>query len=195
MIRAIIFDYFGVIQPDVLPATYRSFGGDPDKDAQFLHETIQAVSQGYIKSSRPVIAKQLGITVDDWVTALNKRRGHDPELLAYILQLRKQYKIGLLSNIGPGGLQVMWPKGELKKYFDVTIASGDVGHIKPEPEIYQLMATRLGVEPTECVMIDDLEKHCVGARNAGMQAIQYSHFAQCRAELEKLLSQSEKSTA
>jgi putative hydrolase of the HAD superfamily len=188
MIRAIIFDYFGVIQPDVLPVTYRSFGGDPDKDAQFLHDTINAVNHGYIKSSRPVIAEHLGISTDDWVRALNERRGHDPELLAYILELRAKYKIGLLSNIGPGGLQVMWPAGELEKYFDVAIASGDVGFIKPEPEIYKLMAEKLGVDPTECVMIDDLQKHCDGARSAGMQAIQYGHFAQAKTELQKLLT-------
>lgn len=195
MVRAIIFDYFGVIQPDVLPATYRFFGGDPNRDKQFLSDTINAVNHGYIRSSRPVIAEHLGVSVGQWVAALNERRGHDPELLAYILQLRKQYKTALLSNIGPGGLQVMWPEGELEKYFDEAIASGDVGHIKPEPEIYQLMAKRLGVDPNECVMIDDLQKHCDGARNAGMQAIQYSHFAQAKAELENLLNQSEKPVA
>lgn len=188
MIKAIIFDYFGVIQPDVLGATYRSFGGDPDKDAQFLHDTINAVNHGYVKSSRPIIAERLGITTDQWVDALNTRRGHDPDLLKYILELRKRYKTGLLSNIGPGGLQLMWPAGDLERYFDVAIASGDVGHIKPEPEIYQLMASRLGVQPDECVMIDDLEKYCVGARQAGMQAIQYTHFGQCKSELEALLA-------
>lgn len=188
MIRAIIFDYFRVIQPDVLPAAYRSFGGDPDKDAQFLRDTINAVNHGYIKSSRPVIAERLGISTDEWVTALNQRRGHDAELLAYILELRNQYKIGLLSNIGPGGLQVMWPAGELEKYFDEAIASGDVGFIKPEPEIYRLMAQRLGVEPKECVMLDDLQKHCDGARAAGMQAVQYTYFNQAKAELEKILA-------
>lgn len=190
MIKAIIFDYFGVIQPDVLPTAYRSFGGDPDKDAQFLHATITALNHGYIKSSRPVIAERLGISTDDWVRALDERRGHDKELLAYILQLRKHYKTGLLSNIGPGGLQVMWPNGELEKYFDIAIASGDVGRVKPEPEIFQLMAERLGVQPSECIMLDDLQKHCDGARSAGMQAIQYRHFAEAKVELERLLSQS-----
>ncbi len=190
MIRAIIFDYFGVIQPDVIGATYRLFGGDPDQDAQFLRDTISAVDHGQLKSSRPVIAQRLGIPVEEWVHALNERRGHDPDLLNYILLLRKQCKTGLLSNIGRGGLQAIWPKGELEKYFDVAIASGDVGHIKPEPEIYELMAEKLGVKPQECVMIDDLEKHCMGACAIGMQAIQYDHFAQAKAELEKLLSQS-----
>lgn len=190
MVKAVIFDYFGVIQPDVLPAAYRSFGGDPDRDAQFLHETITAVNHGYIKSSRPVIAEHLGISAEEWVRALDERRGHDPELLAYILQLRGHYKTALLSNIGPGGLQVMWPKGDLEKYFDATLASGDVGFVKPQPEIFELMAKSLDVAPSECIMLDDLQKHCDGARAAGMQAIEYKHFAQAKAELEKLLTQS-----
>lgn len=190
MVKAIIFDYFGVIQPDVRSATYRSFGGDPDKDAQFLHDTYNAVNRGFITSARPLIAEHLGISEQEWVRALDERRGHDKELLAYILELRKKYKTGLLSNIGPGGLQLMWPKGELEKYFDVAVASGDIGRVKPEPEIFTLMAERLGVQPSECVMLDDLEKHCDGAQSAGMQAIQYTHFAEAKAELEKLLSQS-----
>ncbi|HZM64281.1 MAG TPA: HAD family phosphatase [Candidatus Saccharimonadales bacterium] len=190
MVRAIIFDYFGVIQPDVLLATYRFFGGDPERDQAFIHDTINAVNHGYITSSRPVIAKRLGITTEQWVGELDKRRGHDPDLLAYILELRKHYKTGLLSNIGPGGLQVMWPAGELEKYFDVFIASGDVGYTKPQPEIYKLMAQKLGVEPNQCVMIDDLEKHCDGARQASMQAIQYAHFGQCKTALQKLLTDS-----
>lgn len=187
MVHAIIFDYYGVIQSDTLAATYRHFGGDPDRDRQFLSDTIADLNNGRIKSSRPVIAKRLGISVDAWITALNERKGHDPDLLKYILELREHYKTGLLSNIGPGGLQEVWSPGEVEKYFDAAIASGDVGHIKPEPEIYQLMADRLGVAPNECVMLDDLQKHCDGARQAGMQAIQYSHFAQAKAELEALL--------
>lgn len=188
MIRAIIFDYFGVIQPDVLPAAYRSLGGDPDRDAQFLHDTINALNHGHIKSSRPVIAERLGVSAADWTRALNERKGHDPELLSYILQLRKQYKIGLLSNIGPGGLQAVWPPGQLETYFDVAIASGDVGHVKPEPEMFLLMAQKLGVAPAECVMLDDIERHCTGAREAGMQAIVYRNFEQAKAELELLLA-------
>ncbi|MGH7158255.1 MAG: HAD-IA family hydrolase [Candidatus Saccharimonadales bacterium] len=195
MVKAIIFDYFGVIQPDVLPAAYRSLGGDPDRDAQFLHDTINALNHGYIKSSRPVIAERLGVSTEDWVRTLDERRGHDPQLLAYILELRKRYKTGLLSNIGPGGLQTVWPKGDLNKYFDAAIASGDTEYVKPQPEIYQLMAERLGVEPAECVMLDDLDKHCAGARQAGMQAIAYHNFAQAKAELGKVISQSESSTA
>lgn len=187
MVKAIIFDYFGVIQRDVRSETYRSFGGDPEKDAQFLHDTYNAVDRGFITSARPLIAERLGISEAEWVRALNERRGHDKELLAYILQLRKKYKTGLLSNIGAGGLQAMWPKGDLEKYFDVTIASGDVGYVKPEPEIFKLMADRLGVQPSECVMLDDLQRHCDGAKNAGMQAIQYHHFAEAKAELDELL--------
>lgn len=188
MVTAIIFDYFGVIQPDVLPAAYRSLGGDPERDRQFLHNTIRAVDYGYITSSHPVIAEHLGVSEDQWARAFNERRGHDPQLLRYILELRKRYKTGLLSNIGPGGLEALWPADELQKYFDAAVASGDVGFIKPEPEIYKLMAERLGVEPSECVMIDDLQKHCDGARAAGMQAIQYTHFDQCKAELDALLA-------
>ena len=189
-IRAIIFDYYGVIQPDALATTYSYFGGDPEADAQFIADTIYAANMGHISGSRWVFAEHLGVSVDEWMRELKKRAKQDPDLLAYILELKQSYKVGLLSNVGRGGLQILWGEDELKKYFDAAIASGDVGHVKPDPEIYHMMAERLGVEPGECVMIDDQPAYCDGARATGMQAIHYRHFKQCKRDLQTLLSQS-----
>jgi epoxide hydrolase-like predicted phosphatase len=188
MIKAIIFDYYGVIQPDVLYATYRHFGGDPERDERFISDTIRALNKGDIPSSWPVFAQRLGVQVEKWGRALEERGKRDPELLAYILSLRKQgYKTALLSNVGAGGLQQLWPSGEIEKYFDTAVSSGDVGHVKPDPEIFYLTAQRLDVLPEECVMIDDRPDYCDGARTAGMQTIAYRHVEQCKQELEKLL--------
>lgn len=189
MIRALIFDYFGVIRPDGVYAAYRHLGGDPDKDAQFIHDTIGALNRGLIPSSLPVFAEHLGVSTEEWKEAVTGRYKHDETLLAYIKQLRHDYKIGLLSNIGPGGLETLWEPGELDVYFDVAIASGDVGMVKPDPGVYRLIAERLGVQPDECVMIDDREVHCDGARQIGMQAILYEHFAQGKHDIEQLLQQ------
>jgi putative hydrolase of the HAD superfamily len=187
-IRAIVFDYFGVIQPDILTATYEHFGGDPEHDASFIADTIYAVNSGAIPSSKPVFAKHLGITTEEWTAALEERREQDPDLLAYIAQLReKGYKTGLLSNMGRGGLQMVWAEGDLKKYFDAAAASGDIGHVKPEPEAYRLIAERLGVAPEECVFTDDQPAYCDGARAIGMHAIHYRRLKQFQQELAQLL--------
>src|SRR6185369_3482431 len=97
----------------------------------------------------------------------------DLELLEYIAELRTQYKIGMLSNIGRGGLERRFAPGELDRYFDVVVVSGDIGYAKPEAEAYEITADRLGVRLDECVFTDDREGYCEAARGVGMQAISY----------------------
>ena len=54
--------------------------------------------------------------------------------------------------------------------------------------MYELAADRLGVETSECVFIDDLERHLDGAREVGMQGIRYENLTQMKSELQKILA-------
>jgi FMN phosphatase YigB (HAD superfamily) len=62
-----------------------------------------------------------------------------------------------------------------------------VGITKPQPEIYELTAARLGVEPEECVMIDDLPNNVAGAQLAGMKGLVFSSRRQLEKDLKVLL--------
>ena len=196
MIRALIFDCFGVIRHDNIRPAYRHFGGDVEKDNQFIIDTVAAANRGMIPNSGVVFAEKLGVSHAEWERVCHEIGALDQELLDHILGLRARYKIGLLSNVSRGGLQRWFTPEELTRYFDYAIGSGDVGHVKPEPAIYELTAERLGVEPSQCVMIDDRQTFCDGAVAAGMQAIQYVDLPQLKRELELLLvadsSQSER---
>jgi HAD superfamily hydrolase (TIGR01549 family) len=188
MIKAIIFDYFGVIRPDNLLVAYRKFGGDPEKDAQFIEDTIGASNRGLIPSSAPVFAEHLGTDEAMWREAAFDQRGNDQELLAYARQLRVHYKVGLLSNVGRGRINNLFTPEELQ-LFDVAVTSGDIGYAKPEPQAYEIVADRLGVRLDECVFTDDHGEYCEAARSVGMQAIQYVSFKQFQRDLDALLSQ------
>ena len=52
--------------------------------------------------------------------------------------------------------------------FDATVISGDVGLHKPQPEIYELGAERIGVAAGDCVFVDDLRENIAGAEAVGM---------------------------
>lgn len=59
----------------------------------------------------------------------------------------------------------------LRKYFEF-LASGDmVVHGKPDPEIFLLAASQIGVEPKDCVVIEDGTSGMRAAKLAGMQCI------------------------
>lgn len=188
MIKAIIFDCFGVVRPDNLRLTYQRFGGNLDTEEQFITDTISAANHGLIPNSRDVFAKKLGITGDEFMQALDDGVQNDQRLLDYIAELRKTYKTGMLSNVSRGRLQEIFEPGVLDKYFDVYVGSGDIGVAKPEPEAYRTVAERLGVSPEECIFTDDSEDYCAGARAAGMQAIRYQSFPQYQRDLEAIFN-------
>ena len=174
---------------DALQAIVDSFRADNPDKADRVVAIIQAASHGEITSeqSRQQVAAELEITVDEYVHRLRTEEVKNQTLLDYILQLKQSYKIGLLSNISPSGLEARFSKDELAGHFDAIAASGVIGYAKPEPQAYEIVAEMLGARLEECVMVDDREDYCNGARAVGMQAIQYIGFDQLKTDLAKLL--------
>jgi epoxide hydrolase-like predicted phosphatase len=93
-------------------------------------------------------------------------------------------RTGLISN--SWGTSIYDPEA-LQDLFDVAIISGEVGLHKPQPEIYLLAAERLGLEPEECVFVDDLRENVRGAEAVGMTAVLHRDPDATVARLEELL--------
>lgn len=55
---------------------------------------------------------------------------------------------------------------------------------KPDPRIYQMMIEALGVNPTDCVYLDDLGVNLKPARALGMTTIKVISASQAITELE-----------
>ncbi len=72
---------------------------------------------------------------------------------------------------------------------DGGIFSCDVKLIKPDPKIYEALATKYNLVPSECVFIDDLEKNINGARDFGFHGIQFSYLKQAQEDLNKILKE------
>jgi putative hydrolase of the HAD superfamily len=71
--------------------------------------------------------------------------------------------------------------------FDLILESSKVGVRKPEPEFYALACERLGVEPTECVFLDDLGVNLKPARALGMATIKVDDPRRALIELGDVL--------
>ncbi len=191
MIKAVIFDCFSVLIGDASKAAAKElWQADPDKGEQFRAIT-HAADKGIIPEDEALElhAALLGMTVDALKDLRNKGEVRNVELLNFIeTELKGKYKLALLSNISSRGrLDLRFLPGELDRLFDVVIASGEVGYIKPQEQIFQLVAHKLGVLPEECVMLDDIEDFCEGARAAGMHAIQFITNQQAITDLNKLI--------
>lgn len=81
-------------------------------------------------------------------------------------------RVGLLSNAYSDLRPILAPYGLLGLFDDIVISS-IVGIIKPEPAIYHLACSRLGVLPQQALFIDDSRANVKSARQAGLQALRY----------------------
>jgi putative hydrolase of the HAD superfamily len=110
--------------------------------------------------------------------------GPDEDVIAAVRSARDAgIRTGLISN--SWGTSIYDPDA-LEGLFDEIVISGDVGLHKPQPEIYQLAADRLGVAPEECVFVDDLRENVRGAEEVGMTAVLHRDTAVTVARLEEL---------
>jgi FMN phosphatase YigB (HAD superfamily) len=189
MIKAIIFDCFGVVITDTLESAYTSLGGDFQKDLPMIKEILLRSDRGEIRSSMPLMAKLLGVSESTYATAISSGRLVDQDLLDYINDvLRKEYKVAMLSNVGKYRLPQIFGEGFLEKYFDLVVASGKIGYAKPEASAYEYVAENLGVRLDECVFTDDRPEFIEGAIAVGMKAIQYEDLGKFKIDLEAILS-------
>lgn len=191
MIRAIIFDCFGVVVTYGFHAAFTAMGGNLDEDKQMLQDLFGMYNSGQMSDDQLLkeLGDHLGIDSETVKAALAKDEHIDTRILERIQELRGSYKVGLLSNIGRGGAERYFAGIDTSQYFDDMVLSGEVGLVKPVPEIYQLAAERLSVAPEECVFIDDSQRNAEAAMQAGMTAITYESFEQFDAELNQILSQ------
>ncbi len=192
MIRAIIFDCFGVLYPDTFwTMAHRHLGADLDGKEQELHDLVRNVDLGHITRDElwGEFGAFVGATKDEVYAELEGFGGLDSQLLEFIEERKSTYKIGMISNVGVGFIERMFVDKPASYYFDEIVLSSEVGLVKPDKRIYEMCASRLGVALTECVFIDDLVKNTAGAEQAGMQAIQYKSFPQFVEEFNKLIEQ------
>jgi FMN phosphatase YigB (HAD superfamily) len=107
------------------------------------------------------------------------------EVFALARHLReKGLRTSLLSNTEVPAMEFFLGLGY--DMFDALTFSCAEGLFKPEKEIYEIAARKLGVVPEQCVLLDDKPDFVAGAWKAGMAAIVYESLAQARQNLARL---------
>lgn len=190
MVKAIIFDCFGVIISDGLQYVMRELDKTKPEARAHIEPYLHKAMNGQIsfEDYRTAVAGYLDIPVDEWSREIVEHEHKDQRVLDLIKSLRSTYKTGMLSNVNKTGIERRFSKEELSECFDDIVVSAEVGLVKPQHEIYELAAYRLGVQPNECVFLDDIERFCTAAAEVGMKTILYKDFDQAKADLGALLS-------
>ncbi len=188
MIKAIIFDCFGVlVTSSYEPFKQKYFHGDAELIRKFIEiEDLSSRGEITLEEAEQGFADLAGISLEQCAHELAQNPRNE-SLLAYIPEsLKGVYKIGFLSNVAKDRTHELFTDTDIA-LFDDMVLSFQVGMAKPEPEIFRLSAQRLGVQPEECVFLDDLSKYLVGAEEAGMHTILFKNTEQFKRDLAKLL--------
>lgn len=184
-IKAIIFDCFGVLYLDVKQSLLNTLPADK---AEQLADVFTRNNYGMMTRDEYVdeVAEISGLTPAEFESFTSFEHRLNTVLVDVIRELKKDYRIGLLSNIGRGWIQEFFNENELHDLFNEVVLSGEEGMTKPHPRIFELMASRIGCEPEECVMIDDISGNCAGADAAGMKSIHFTSNEKLKRDLSHL---------
>lgn len=105
------------------------------------------------------------------------------------------HKLYLLSNFDVDAIEAIslsYP--DFFSLFDGVVVSGQVGYLKPYPEMYQHLLDSYDLRPEESLFIDDQYENILGAEQIGIPCVLYKNPWQLRKELKKqnLFSDSKK---
>ena len=190
MIQAVCFDMFDTLadahrqlehsESDILGITPAEWGA-----AMWDEDLCRDRGLGFVKTVREMIDRacdNLPFPVpEEKRQALEAARCErlrlavteiDGQIVDTIRQLKESgLKIGLISNADVCD-RLYWDQSPVYPYFDDSIFSCDVTMLKPDPEIFLLSLSRLGVKPSEALFVGDGgSRELKGAKAVGMGTV------------------------
>ena len=91
-----------------------------------------------------------------------------PEVKAALENIRNAgYKMVSLTNSSNKGVEMQFRNAGLTNFFDERLSIEDLGKYKPDSDVYNWAARKMGVQPNECIMIAAHGWDIAGAMWAG----------------------------
>ena len=132
------------------------------------------------------------MTLDDFNRASAEKFGIDSidwskyyiEAVEPVLEVREliewacaNYRVGLLSNIMPGMIDIMKSQGIIPNIaYDSIIDSSVVHAIKPESKIFEIASAQAGCNPAEILLIDDSRTNLMAAERASWHVLWFDDY-------------------
>ena len=196
-LTAVIFDMDGVLI-DSYDAHFRSWRKLAQERGRGEYTEDEFVA-GFGRTSREVIVEQWGgdRLSDDEIAAIADRKealwreslADDfpamPGAVELIESLRKAgVRVGVGSSGPPDNVHIVLERLGVADTIDAVVTGADVTRGKPDPQVFLLVAERLGVEPDSAVVIEDAPVGIQAARAAGMKVIGVASTGRTREELK-----------
>lgn len=146
------------------------------REAEFVEHTTAYVLQtllsdlGYPDTPRDALRPALRALY----TASQAHWRLEDDTLPTLRALRAAgYRLGIISNAGDDeDVQTLVDKSDMRQYFDLVLSSAACGVRKPNPQIFSLALSQLGLAPERTAMVGDtLGADILGAQHAGLYSI------------------------
>ena len=197
--KGLLVDFGGVLTTNVFDS-FRAFCEDEGLDPQAIKRLfredrralacVRGLERGELSEEQ--FAERFGELLeleperrDGLVDRMFGHIQEDGEMVEALRRARAQgVRTGLISNSMGAG---RYDRSTFAELFDGVVISGDEGMHKPEPAIYELGAERVGLDPADCVFVDDLRENCEAAEAVGMTAVLHRGADTTLPQLEELL--------
>lgn len=105
-----------------------------------------------------------------------------------IIELKKKhYRLALLSVQAKEWVDYCEEKFNYHHLFDLHVYSYEAQVSKPHPNAFQMVLDKLGVQPGECLFIDDATVNVATAESLGIKSILFTSASELRVSLQKIL--------
>jgi len=182
LIKAVIFDLDGVIVEsenahiEAEKQTFLKYGVQISADE--LHKYTGATAKVMLTE---LIAKyKLDTTFEEIFRQkediLDKLLEEDAEPTKGIITLlwklkSRQIRLAIGSSSPKKQIKYVLSKLDITHLFDSAVGAEDIGHSKPDPEVFLKAAAELGVNPSECLVVEDSSLGVEAAKSAHMKCI------------------------
>jgi glucose-1-phosphatase len=194
VIKTIFFDLGNVIIPFDFKRAYSRLQLLCDYPVTEIPQRMRGTDLVSRFESGQIAAEQF---VKEFSSVLELRIGYDefcdlwssvflPEPLiqeSLLVDLGRRYPLMILSNTNPIHFNMIQANYPLLRHFGHCVLSYEVRALKPSARIFEEAIARAGCEAAECFFTDDLAVNVEGARQQGMDAVQFQSAAQLEGEL------------
>ncbi|HSL42754.1 MAG TPA: HAD family phosphatase [Anaerolineales bacterium] len=197
-IKTIVFDFGNVLlewNPRYLYK--RFFPNDPEGMERFLEEVSfmewnllqdkgRPFTEGVAVLSKefPHYSHLIQAYHDYWVESLGESLSGTVEIMKRLKQAG--YPLYGLSNWSAETFPQARKKHDFFDLLDDYVISGAVGHVKPHPEIFQILLDKIGRPANECLFIDDALPNIEQAQKLGFETILFESPQQLESNLREL---------
>ena len=198
MIRNIIFDFGGVLVDWDPHRMLDAYFGSRQKADWFIANICtgewnaemdagKPFAQGIAELSavHPEWATEIQAYFDRWIEMIG---GEIPGMRAMVGELKADgYRLYGLTNWSAETFCQVRHKFEVFDMLDGMLVSGEEKMLKPAPEFFQLLMDRFGLDPAECLFIDDNQPNVEGAIKFGMTAVKFEGAEDLKKKLKPIL--------